>query len=111
MPQSKVYCPCGKKCSGYSGASRKCQRVETSKVIPQRFISHMSVQASREAGSGWGGLLMGGLVLGGSLLASNSDATSYEVWECPACHCEVLLQITKQEGGRRTQQMGDISSC
>ena len=112
MPQMKIYCPCGKKCSGYSGSARKCNRVETSKTIPSRFINHLSRKTGEAAGSGdWGNALGGALATFGSIWLSGKDETSYEVWQCPACHCEVLYQTTKQEGGMRKEQMGAISEC
>jgi len=107
----RVYCPCEKECSAYSGSARKCNRVETSEVIPSRFVRHVAGKVGESTDNFWGALFGGLLVAGGAMALSASDDTSYEVWQCPGCHCEVLLQIIKQGGDMRTDTLGEISSC
>jgi hypothetical protein len=41
----------------------------------------------------------------------SNDATSYEVWQCPACSCEALYMLSRQEGSVQWQKIAQITSC
>jgi hypothetical protein len=108
----KVYCPCGKQCSGYSGSSRKCSCVEKSETIPPRFVGHLAKMTVNSAKEGdWLSTVFGAVITGGVVWLSGQDETSYQVWQCPVCDCEVLYQVTEEENGERTEKLGVITTC
>jgi hypothetical protein len=80
----KVYCPCDKKCKGYSGNPRKCERVGgPTAVMPQEFVEHSMDQAEGSLSK----MLVGGLGIFGSSLIEKAGAgkLTYQTWRCPAC--------------------------
>jgi hypothetical protein len=108
----KVYCPCGDQCSGYSGSARRCSCVEKSETIPPHFVGHLAKLTINSAKEGdWLATVLGAAITGGTVWLSGQDETSYQVWQCPACDCEVLYQVTEQENGERTEKLGAITTC
>ncbi|HKV83457.1 MAG TPA: hypothetical protein VJN88_02805 [Ktedonobacterales bacterium] len=41
----------------------------------------------------------------------NNNATSYEVFKCPACGCEALYQYRRQNGTTNWAKFADIRYC
>lgn len=104
----KVYCPCGKRCSGYSGNTRKCVHTATSSVIPPEFTAQ-SVNAQEGV---LRQLLMAGAHAAAPYVAQKAGVKlTYHVWRCPACQCKVLMQESKSPTGTETQEAGKISDC
>ncbi|GHO70441.1 hypothetical protein KSC_093330 [Ktedonobacter sp. SOSP1-52] len=59
----------------------------------------------------WLGALLGGAVTWLTASDSIREETSYEVWECPGCHCEVLYRTIREEGPTKTSKLIEISDC
>ncbi len=104
----KVYCPCGRRCTGFSGTARKCQRVGTSGTMPPEFISH---RASRQEGTA-SKILSGLFDVATPYLASQTGGkVTYHVWQCPVCRCKVLTQSVKTGNGSNESKAAEISDC
>jgi hypothetical protein len=104
----KVYCPCGRRCDGYSGNPRKCERQGTSATMPQDFLS----QSMDEQEGFFGKVFAGALGTFGSALAEKAGSKlSYTVYRCPACKCRVLTQRIKTGADFKEEQVAKIANC
>lgn len=102
------YCPCKRKCSGFSGTDRKCKRVSTSSSMPSQFLSaHVADQ-----GSTLGKVAVGLAGLFGGVAAERAGSKiTYQVWECPACACQTLVSIVKTPTGTQESKVSSLTSC
>jgi hypothetical protein len=106
----KVYCPCEKKCRGFSGSPRKCERVGgPTAIMPQEF----NEQNMDQTEGSFSKMLVGGLGIFGSTLMEKAGAgkLTYQVWRCPACKCKVLTSSMKAGNGVTEDEAGAIRRC
>jgi hypothetical protein len=105
----RAYCPCEKRCKGYSGAPRRCDRIgNPSGIMPQEFIS----QSMDQTEGTFSKLLVGGLgIFGGALAEKVGGKVVYQVWKCPACKCRVLTQFVKNADGTDENEVAAIKQC
>lgn len=104
----KVYCPCGRRCRGYSGNPRKCERQGTSATMPQDFLS----QSMDEQEGFFGKALAGVFGTFGSAMAEKAGSKlAYTVWRCPACKCRVLTQRIGTGSDFKEDEVANIATC
>ena len=106
--ETKVYCPCKRACSDYSGSNRRCTRVGRYESMPQEFIQHRMSQQEGLLGK----ILMGAVdTFTPTIHFRMGSRASYEVWQCPGCKCKVLVQITRNGNGTEMEEIEAISRC
>ncbi|BCL81097.1 hypothetical protein ccbrp13_35620 [Ktedonobacteria bacterium brp13] len=104
----KVYCPCKKQCSGFSGNPRRCEHVGTSATMPQEFLD----QTVNQSEGFFGKLVAGSFGLFGSALVEKGGGKlTYHVYRCPVCKCKVLVQSFKTGNDTKMEEIDVISHC
>lgn len=104
----KVYCPCKRNCSGYTGTTRRCTKIGSSSTMPQQFVEARAKRRGSFLGSVASAMFDS---LTPAAAERSGTRVSYETWECPACKCEVLVVITKTGTETKSSQMDSIPTC
>ncbi len=76
--------------------------------MPSQFLSHHMDQQEGFLGKalvGFGGMF------GGAIAEKAGGRISYQVWECPACHCQTLVSIAKTPTGTQESEVSSLTSC
>lgn len=97
----KVYCPCKERCSGYdprNGSYRRCELAQTSKDLPQKYSDKVRIRDIYSFHRQPNGKMV-------------EDSVKFEVWRCPACHCEVLYRKVGGEGHTSVDPLAEITNC